>query len=157
MELPTWLAVREHVPTATMVTMFPATVQTAWVVEANVTVRPDVAVAVTATGVAPKLTFGGAVNVTVCAAEAMVKLRDTGVAAAMPALPGWVAVREQVPAETILTVDPATVQTDVVVDAKLTGRPEVAVALSVKGAAPNVRFGGPLKVIALVPATMLND
>ncbi len=35
----------------------------------------------------------------------------------------------QVPTETIVAVVPETVQTDVVVDAKLTVRPELAVAL----------------------------
>jgi hypothetical protein len=38
-----------------------------------------------------------------------------------------------VPAETIVAVVPETVQTDVVVDAKLTGKPELAVAESVSG------------------------
>ncbi len=37
---------------------------------------------------------------------------------------------------TRVTVEPETVQTDVVVDAKLTGKPELAVALTVNGAAP---------------------
>ena len=44
----------------------------------------------------------------------------------------------QVPALTRVTVDPLTVHTGVVSDAKLTGRPEDAVALMVNGAAPNV-------------------
>jgi hypothetical protein len=46
-------------------------------------------------------------------------------------LPLWFAVIEQVPAATRVTDAPATVQTAVVVDAKLTGNPELAVALSV--------------------------
>ena len=46
------------------------------------------------------------------------------------------AVIEQVPAATIITVDPDTVHTAGVVEAKLTGRPELAVAMSVNGAAP---------------------
>jgi hypothetical protein len=42
----------------------------------------------------------------------------------------------QSPALTIWTVEPETVQTPVVVLAKLTSRPEVAVALIVKSAPP---------------------
>ena len=45
------------------------------------------------------------------------------------------------PAATSVAVVPDTVHTDVVVEAKLTGRPEDAVALRVKGAAPSVWFG----------------
>jgi hypothetical protein len=37
----------------------------------------------------------------------------------------------------MLTMAPATVQTPVVVDAKLTARPELAVAVTVNGEAPN--------------------
>ena len=53
------------------------------------------------------------------------------------ALPGWVAVMEQVPEATRATAIPETVQTDGVVEAKLTGRPEVAVALKLKGGVPS--------------------
>src|SRR5580692_8005242 len=45
-----------------------------------------------------------------------------------------------VPTATSVAVLPETVQTDVVVDEKLTGRPEDAVAASVKGALPNIKF-----------------
>src|ERR1700722_19740225 len=44
------------------------------------------------------------------------------------------------PTATSVAVVPETVQTDVVVDAKLTGRLEAAVALSVKGALPSAKF-----------------
>ena len=53
---------------------------------------------------------------------------------ALPACVAWIV---QVPAAASVTVDPATVQTVGVVDAKLTERPEVAVALTAKGAVPN--------------------
>jgi hypothetical protein len=46
-------------------------------------------------------------------------------------LPVWVASIEHVPAATKVTVLPETVQIEVVVDAKLTGSPEEAVALTV--------------------------
>ena len=45
---------------------------------------------------------------------------------------------EQVPAATRVTVDPATVQTAAVVELKLTASPDVAVAVTENGAAPNV-------------------
>jgi hypothetical protein len=46
-------------------------------------------------------------------------------------------VTEHVPGAAIITVLPATVQTEGVVEAKLTGNPEVAVALRLNGAAPS--------------------
>jgi hypothetical protein len=52
-ELPGWLAVIEHVPAATSVTVTPETVQTEGVFEANVTVRPESAVALSANGAEP--------------------------------------------------------------------------------------------------------
>jgi hypothetical protein len=69
------------------------------------------------------------------------KLRVTALAAAKSALPAWVASIEQVPTETNVTVLPETVQTVEVVDAKLTASPELAVALTVNGDAPNVWVG----------------
>ena len=47
------------------------------------------------------------------------------------ALPAWLAEMVQVPAATPVTVLPATVQVLGVMLAKVTGRPEVAVALAV--------------------------
>ena len=44
----------------------------------------------------------------------------------------------QVPAAAIVTVAPVTVQTPVVVEAKLTGKPDVAVALTSNGGSPYV-------------------
>ena len=51
------------------------------------------------------------------------------------------------PGATSVTVVPDTVQTNVVVEAKLTGRPEDAVAVSVKGALPSTKFESAPKVI----------
>jgi hypothetical protein len=45
MALPAWLALMVQVPAATPVTVEPLTLQTAGVVELNVTARPEVAVA----------------------------------------------------------------------------------------------------------------
>ena len=62
-------------------------------------------------------------------------------------LPACVAWTVQGPADTSVTVDPDTVQTDPVSEAKLTANPEVAVALTVKGALPNTLFDSPPKAI----------
>lgn len=49
--LPAWLALMLQLPTVTSVRAAPLTVQTAGVLEANVTVKPDVALATKGTGV----------------------------------------------------------------------------------------------------------
>ena len=51
-------------------------------------------------------------------------------------MPAWVAVIVQVPISSSVTVEPDTVQTDEVVEAKLTASPDEAVAVTVNGAAP---------------------
>ena len=51
------------------------------------------------------------------------------------------------PAATSVSVDPLTVQTDVVPDAKLTDRPDVDVADRAGGATPMVWVAGALNVI----------
>jgi hypothetical protein len=66
-----------------------------------------------------------------------VKDRVTGAAAAKAALPAWLAVMEHVPTARMVTVLPDTVHTEVVVEAKVTANPELAVALMVNGAAPS--------------------
>ena len=82
MALPGWLAVIEQEPPATIVTVLPETVQTEVVVEAKLTARPELAVALTVNGAAPYVTSLSAPNAMVCAAGFTVKLRATGVAAA---------------------------------------------------------------------------
>jgi hypothetical protein len=66
-------------------------------------------------------------------------------------LPGWVAWIVHVPALNKVTIAPdiapATVQTGSVVDAKLTGRLEDAVAVSFIGAIPNAWFDTAPKVM----------
>ncbi len=48
-------------------------------------------------------------------------------------LPAWEAVIVHVPVVTNVAVEPETVQTDIVVEAKLTPKPELAEAVSVRG------------------------
>ena len=57
---------------------------------------------------------------------------------------------EQAPTPTIVTVLPATVQTGVVVEAKLTASPELAVAVTVNGDTPYV-------TLLSVPKVMVCD
>jgi hypothetical protein len=75
------------------------------------------------------------------------------------ALPAWLAAIEHVPTATIVTVLPDTVQTDAVVEVKLTGKPELAVAVMANGATPSVTLPNAANVIAcaswkLNPATL---
>jgi hypothetical protein len=58
----------------------------------------------------------------------------------------------QAPTAIRVTVEPDTVQTAGVVEAKLTGRPEDVVAATVNGAAPNVRFESAPNVMVWLPA-----
>ena len=51
-------------------------------------------------------------------------------------MPAWLAVMEQAPSATTVTVPPETVQTEAVVDAKLTARAELAVAATGNGVTP---------------------
>ena len=52
----------------------------------------------------------------------------------LPACVAWIV---QLPAAASVTVEPDTVQTGAVCELKLTGKPELAVALTAKGAVPN--------------------
>ena len=72
----------------------------------------------------------------------------TGVAAANPALPAWLAVILHVPAATSVTVLPLTVQMLAVFDVKLTARPELALATSAGAAVPRVWLPGAAKLMA---------
>ena len=65
------------------------------------------------------------------------KLWFTGAAAAQLVLPACVAWMVHFPAATSVTDVPDTVHTVGVVEAKLTAKPEDAVALTVNGAEPN--------------------
>ena len=76
-----------------------------------------------------------------------VKVRVTGAAAAYTELQGWLAVIEQVPTATMVMMLPDTVHTEVVVEVKLTVRPELAVALIANGPTPNGTLLRGLKVM----------
>ena len=62
---------------------------------------------------------------------------------------------EHVPTETSVTVAPKTVQTPVVVEAKLTGRPELAVAPIANGDVPNCWFANVPNVMVWLPIVTL--
>lgn len=83
----------------------------------------------------------------VWAAGATVKLRDTMAAAAKVELPGWLAVTEQAPALTKVTVVPLTVQTLGEVEANDTAKPDVDVAVKAAGTRPQLVLTGAAKVM----------
>jgi hypothetical protein len=64
--LPDWLAAIEQVPVATRATVTPETVQTEGELEANVTVNPELAVAVNAKDPEPSVRLLNEGNVIVC-------------------------------------------------------------------------------------------
>ena len=126
--LPAWLAWMVHLPPATSVTVLPETMQTDGVVDAKLTGRPELAVALTVNGAAPYVTEARAGNVIVCEATVTTKICETD-ADWYCAFPSCVALMVQLPTVSRVAVEPETVQTDGVVDAKLTGSPDEAVAL----------------------------
>ena len=65
-----------------------------------------------------------------------------------PVCDAWMA---QEPALARVTFAPDTVQTAEVVDEKLTGRPDVAVAATANGAEPNTLFDNALKAMVWLP------
>src|SRR6185503_5674780 len=80
-------------------------------------------------------------------AFATLKLCETCGAALYVASPGWLALMVQVPAATRVTVVPETVQTEPVPELNATGRPELAVAETVKGGSPYTLAASAPKVI----------
>ena len=70
-------------------------------------------------------------------------------------MPAWLAVMEQVPAATRVAEAPATVHTAVVVEAKLTGSPDVALAVMVTGPEPAAELPRGPNEIVCVPAVTL--
>jgi hypothetical protein len=71
-------------------------------------------------------------------------------AAAKEALPGWLAVRVQLPALNIFKAPALTLQTTDVKEVSVTGKPELAETVSVGAAAPSVCVVGGVKVIVWV-------
>ena len=83
------------------------------------------------------------------------KLCETSLAAVQLVSPAWLAVIEHEPVWRSVSVVPETVQTLVVVEAKATVRPEVAVAVSVSGEAESEALGSAAKLIVCPPETTL--
>jgi hypothetical protein len=79
-----------------------------------------------------------------CAAWLIVNERSDVVLATAP-LPACVARTVQVPAVTMVTVDPETVHTEAVCELKVTGRPELDWALRVSGPSLRKHRAGGLK------------
>jgi hypothetical protein len=117
-----------QVPDVTGVTVTPLTVHTLAVVDAKLTVKPELAVAVNAKADAGSVIEPGAANVMVWVPWMTLNVLVTGGAAVYEILPACVAVMEQLPNVASINWLAETLQTAGVVDAKLTGRPEEAVA-----------------------------
>jgi hypothetical protein len=136
--LPNWLAVMLHGPTATKPKLLPLTVHTVGVVDTRLTVKPELAEATSAAGGVPNVALAGALKLMLCGASAATTEKDceTGAAAAKLMLPGWLAVKLQVPADTSTRVLPVALHTLGVVDAITTGKADVALANNGAGAVP---------------------
>lgn len=92
----------------------------------------------------------------VCTAGATLNERTTGTAAENTVLPAWLAVTLQLPTLTRLSTVPLTVHTAVVVELKLTARPEVAVATRAAGCTPRVWLPGELKLMVCARVDTVN-
>jgi hypothetical protein len=131
-----------QVPAASRSTEKPLTVQIDGVVDATETVSPELAVALTVIGDWRSVAFGGFANAIVWATLVIVNVRVIGVAARYVAFPGCVAVIEHVPGATNVMTNPLTVHTGVLFDVSVTGRFDVAVAVTFSGDWGIVEFGG---------------
>lgn len=147
MALPAWTAASVQVPALTSVKAVPLTVHTAGVTAWKLTAKPELAVALKAAGVVPSVWLPGEMKEMVCVPRATAKVLDTAVAGRKLGLPAWLALTVQLPTLTSVSVLPLTVQTAGVVDAKVTARPELAVALKAGGAMPKVWPAGAAKVM----------
>lgn len=90
--MPAWFAAIVQSPAPRIVTVLPETLQTAGVVELNVTGRPEVAVALMVNGGSPKALLPSAPNEMVWAIPTTESEKE-----AVPAPPGTLAVTEKVP------------------------------------------------------------
>ena len=81
--MPAWLAVAVQVPALTSVNVVPLIVHTAGVIDAKLTARLELAVAVNGAGGVPRVWLSGEVKVMVCATSpiATLKLCETVAAA----------------------------------------------------------------------------
>ena len=125
--------------------MPPATVQTAGVVLANTTGLPEAPPVAETVNVPPAVNTGAAGFATKAViawtAWPIATLSVACGAALKLALPAWSAVSPQLPAETIVTVAPATVQTAGVVLANTTGLPEAPPVAETMNVPPAVNTG----------------
>ena len=139
-----------HVPAVTTSIAPFTTVQTVGVVEVKVTgyEMPALLVASKVCGVLTVVIAIGGVKVMVCGSLVIVILRTTLLAAAVVVSPAWLAVIEQVPADTTVRVVPLMRQAADVV-AKLTGYegPAELVATRVCGVDESVTAVGGVKVM----------
>ncbi len=145
--LPAWLAESVQVPADTNVSVVPATVQTVGVVDTKLTGKPDEAVATSAPAGVPMVLLPGDVKMMVCAAVDTVKVCVTAVAGLKLALPAWLADTVQDPAATRVSAVPLIVQMAGVVEARVTGKPELDVATSAAGVLPKVWLPGEVKLM----------
>jgi len=125
-----------QVPALRRLAVAPDSVQTVGVLDTRVTGRPDEAVAMTGNAGVPKGTFGSGPKAMVWVPCVTWKVWLTAGAAAKMPLPACVAWTVQVPTAASVTVVPDSVQAAGVMEAKLTVKPEDAVAFTVNGAAP---------------------
>lgn len=154
MALPAWLAASVQLPAATKVKAVPLTVHTAGVLDANVTGRPELALAIKAAGALPSVWLPGDTKVMVCAPWLTAKDCTTEVAALKLALPAWLALMVQVPTPTSVALVLATVHTVGVDDTRLTARPELALATNANGVVLKAWLAGAVKLSVCGAATV---
>ena len=154
--LPACEAVMEQTPAETSVTLAPDTVQIPLELLVKLTASPDVAVAVNPTGPAVKAVSAGCGNVITLVLAVTLNVLVTAAAAAKVASPACEAVIEQPPTETSVTLVPDTVQTAAELLVKLTGSPEVAVAVRLTGPEPSAVSAGCVRLIVCDDCSTLN-
>ena len=137
-----------HSPTATNVTALPVTAQIFGLWLVKLTGKPEDAVALRSKGESPSvLLFNPAKVIVWLFFCPTLKLCVTGVAGSYVLSPLCVAWIEHVPIATNVTMLPLSVQTLMGCAIKLTGNPDVDVALSVNGGSLNVLPGKAANVI----------
>ncbi len=145
--LPPCVAVIVQVPGLTMCTVPELTVQMLVSLDANVTARAELLVAATPKSGSPYVLSASGPKVIVWPSWPTVNERTTSVAGPMFPFPACEAVMVHVPAETMWTVEPDTVQMPVVEEANVTVNPESLVAETPKSASPKVLFGSDANVM----------
>jgi len=135
-----------QIPPASNVAVVPETVQTHGVVDAKATGKLELAVALTVSCAVLRFTGERGSKSIICGKRVTAKLCTT---AADPycALPPWLASIVQVPTASKVAVFPEIVQMDGVVAAKLTGKPDEAVALRLTDPANSAVDGIEAKVM----------